>query len=1072
MINKIAMFIVAVLLTGTGYAQAQTRTITGTVYGDETSVELAGASVALKDGKAATSTNEDGTFSIEVPISQTITINVSYTGFLDKQVIIKPTDKHIFVRLTTDNKMLGDVVVTVGYAKVKRANVLGSVATIKAEDIQDLPVANLATALVGRIPGVSINQTSGKPGSTTNLTIRNPVSFSGSANGGSVDPLYIIDGFQLTKEDFDNLDATLVESITFLKDAAASIYGSRGANGVVLVATKRGRPGKPKISYTSNIGISSAIKFPEMLSSFEHASLLNSKFDSWTGKGFKLMNPDQYYTQEELEYLKTHDYNRIDEVWQNSHLNRQTINISGGSDKITFFGGANYYKENGNLSDLFAKKFGLRFGATAKITTGLSATVSLATDYSQLNRPAPKGPLGNNVTEQGDQLNGTMSSLLLAPHWLPLTYNGLAVGNANVWSPLELQNSNSYSRSRSQGVTLNASLEYKVPKIEGLTARVSYGLSSRNTYGKEYYVPYNLNDFALLGEHGKQPAGGSGPDIIQYPALTYQNFGFNVQNVIFSDSSVPKLIENGNFISQSHGSSTNYQLNETVSYARKFNKHDISILVGAEQSESSGEDFKIQQPEVQVPGIDELYAFSSDRSLATISGASSEAGRMSYFSRLNYNYFDRYLLEATFRADASPNFPPSTRWGYFPSVAVGWVVSEENFFRKHVAFINNLKFRYQVGLTGNDNTSNYQYKESYGIANGYLFGSTLAGGLSVRGNRSTPNPIISWEKALYRNFGMDGNMMNRKINFSVDIYNRRNYDMLNTPTSTLPTTSGAVVSDINYGELKSWGTEASIGYSGSFTPKFKFNLTTNFGWSDNKVIKKFTGTADTGYKNQVGRRTDSGIEGYVATGIIRNQGELDAFNKTHPNYKIGTDTLRLGYMTFQDLNGDGIINDGDKSRLVSRAGSRMGVAFIIGLTYGDFKLSTNIAYSIGGQVAYDKTVRTPPTEGAGSLSIWNDSWTAQNPNAKYPAINSPLVTEVYDMWIVSATNMRVNNMTLSYSLPVKIAQKLRLPQFRAYITGTNMWDIINNRPYKYSATNVAVDYPALRTYTFAISINL
>lgn len=1066
--RKILFLFFAIVFMGFTYAQGQTKAITGKVYGEDDGLELIGASITLKGGKAATLTNDEGKFTISVPQNQDFILIVSYLGYNTKEVAVKSTAKEIFVRLSPDAKMLGEVTVNVGYAQVKRANVLGSVVTVKGSEIEDLPVANLATALIGLVPGVGISQSSGKPGSTTNLRIRNPVSFSSTANGGSVDPLYIIDGFQLTKEDFDNLDASQVESITFLKDAAASIYGSRGANGVVLVTTKKGKSGKPKINYTSNYGLSAAIRFPEMLSSFDHATLLNNKFDSYAVGGLNLMNPAQYYTAEELEYLKTHSYNRVDELWKSSHLNRQTINISGGSDKITFFGGANYYSEDGNLSDLYAKKYGLRFGSTAKITEDLSASISLSTDNSQMNRPAPKGPLGNNVTEQGDQLNGTMSSLLLTPSWVPLTYNGLAVGSPSVWSPLELQNSGSYSRSRSQGITMNASLDYKFPQIKGLTARVQYGRSTRNTYGKEYYVPYNLNDFVLSGNHGTQPAGGTGPVPFKY----WSNYSLITQNVMFTDASTPKLIQNGNFISQSHSSGSNYQLNESLSFARTFKKHEINIFVAAEQSEASGEDFKIVQPNVQVYGIDELYAFSADRSLSTISGNSNESGRMSYLGRLNYNFNNRYLLESTFRADASPNFPPSTRWGYFPSVALGWVVSEEEFFKNHVPFINNLKFRYQIGLTGNDNTSNYQYKESYDVAQGYLFGSALAGGLALRGNRTSPNPNISWEKALYKNFGIDGNMFNSKINFGLDIYNRLNSDMLNTPTSTLPTTSGAVVSDMNYGKLKSWGTEASIGYNGNVGKKFKYNLTTNFGWSDNKVLQKFYGTADTAYRYPIGRRTDSGIEGYVSTGMIRTAADLKAFNDANPGYKVSGDTLRLGYMTFKDINGDGIITDADKTRLVTRSGNKFGVGFIIGASYGDFKLSTNISCSLGGKVEYDKTARTPPNESTGALAIWKDSWTPNNPNARYPAINSKLSTEVFDLWIVNATTMRVNNMTLSYSLPLALSEKLHIPQFRAYITGTNMWDIINHRPYKYSANNVAVDYPSLRTYTFALNITL
>ncbi|WP_276484243.1 SusC/RagA family TonB-linked outer membrane protein [Paraflavitalea pollutisoli] len=1035
-------------------ALAQERTLTGTVVSDDGN-PLPGVSVTVKGATKSVTTDAEGKFTITVPGNDAI-LSVSYIGYLGKD-IAAGSNGAIKVTLFKADKAMEDVVV-VGYGTQKKSNVLGSVATVQAKDIEDLPVANLSTALKNRVPGVSVAQTSGKPGSTTQINIRQATSFVGA--GGQTGPLFVIDGFvEMNKDDptgkvsFENLDASQIESITFLKDAAATIYGARGANGVVLVTTKRGKPGKPKISYTGSAGVSSISKKPEFLNAYDHAVLLNQVNKKVPGN----IKPADLYSNEELDYLKTHNYNWFDETWQDSWLQRHTLNVSGGTDKITYFAGANYYDETGNLRDLYSKKFGLRLGANAKIGDNLTADVSISTDNTDMNRPAPKG---TTTAEQTDQMNATVGSLLRMPQWIPMFIDGRPVfSTVPNWHPFELQNSGSYARTQSQGYSVNAALTYVVPAVKGLSFRVQYGRNTRNNFGKQYYATYNLYDFVRQGPSDRTSA---------------------TQNVIFTNQLAPtqgvRSIKNGNSIQESSDMSTNWQLNESVTYARDFGDHSINILLSAEQNQTEGDAFNVSKEVQVIPGIDQLWGFSNDNNVNNLTsvGQSSYGGRVSYLGRLSYNYKSRYLLEFAFRNDASPNFAPEHQWGFFPSGSVGWRLSEENFFRDNVSFIDELKVRVNVGLTGNDAVGTFRWTERFTPTNGAIFG-TSPGRTSGLNNTDIPNPNITWEKSLYKSVGIDGAFWRRKMNFSLDFYHRNTYDMLEAPTATMPNTFGINIAQVNHGEMNAWGVEAMIGYTGSINRDLKFNLGLNFGWADNKVLNKyFNAGTDTGYKNPIGVRTDRGLEGYIAKGIARTQQDVDdwykAFGGVKKNY-FG-DTLRVGYLIFEDINGDGLIDDKDLGRIANRANPLFGLGFNLGVSWKGLKLSTNISLSVGGKTYWRKNDLTPPTRDISALSLWKDSWTEQNPNARYPVTYSPQVNTASTFWMVNATTLRVNNLTLAYVVPKSFSDKFRLPEVRAYVTGVNLWNIINPTPYKDEATNDITDYPILRSWTFGLNISL
>jgi len=402
-------------------------------------------------------------------------------------------------------------------------------------------------------------------------------------------------------------------------------------------------------------------------------------------------------------------------------------------------------------------------------------------------------------------------------------------------------------------------------------------------------------------------------------------------------------------------------------------------------------------------------------------------------------------------------------------VAIGWKISQEKFFHDNIRFVNDLKIRFQVGLTGNDAVKNYQYRERFTQTTGMLFGNTMTSGLN---NNDIPNSSITWEKALYKNLGFDGSFFDRRFDFAIDLYHRYNYDMLMQPTSTVPTSFGGGISDQNYGRLKSYGIEAALTYNGTVGKEFKYFTSVNFGISDNKVIRKYYGAGDTAWRNPIGRRTDNGLEGYKSVGILRTQADVDALLVKNPNWTIDGEKPIPGYMNYEDINGDGKIDENDKTRIAPRGSNLFGLGFNLGASWKSFKFSVNMSLQVGGYAVYDKTARTPATENQRSLAFWQDSWSPENPNAKYPLINAPLIKEISNFWMVKATTMRVNNMTLSYGLPQGLSSRWKIPELRVFAAGTNLWSIINHQSYKDPATNLAVDYPALRTYTFGLNVSL
>jgi len=1041
-LRKFSLFLL-LMLGASSILFAQDRKVTGKVTEADGS-PIPGVNVALRGVPSNVSTNADGVYTIQIKSDMDVLV-FSYIGFVRQQIIVGSRAK-IDVTMASETNMLNDVVV-VGYGTKKKTEVLGSIATITGEEIQDIPAPNLAGAMRNRIAGVGVSQVSGRPGAPITFNIRNAtVSETASSVGLTAEPLYIVDGITVTREAFDNVDPSMVDNMSFLKDASAAIYGAAGAKGVVLVTTKRGKAGKPTITYNGYVGVSDASRAPEMLSAYDHALLLN---DGYRQSGAALSN---FFLPEDLEILKNTNYKSwYDEIWQAATTQRHNINITGGSEKITFFAGGSYQNEDANFIGMNFDKYSFRSGVVATLAHGLKADVNFNVDWN----------IRNAQHNLSDQDNNFIERIITVPQWVPNSIDGKYVNFNNAVNPLALLNSGYSDSRKSKGYRINASLTYQPEMLKGFTARFQISQGSNSTNSRTYIPPYQTYNFAKIGNNGQ----------------IYTNQLAAVSPVVEQVSSAnqrsnPGLAENNS-----------YQAFATLQYGKTFGKHTFDVLAGGEQTESNSETLSVYWSNQLIPGGEDYWAFDVN-TLTRQNTNRNQSVKRSVFGRASYDFDKKYLMEFVIRSDASSNFAPGNRWGVSPSLGLGWVVSQEKFFKdlKFLGFVNFLKVKANYGITGDDRVNERLWQARYTIDtnNGYIYGNTNANGLNPS---LVPNPDITWEKKRTLNIGIEASLFNNKIDFGVEVFQNRNYDAFDKGGNNLyPLYAGFTAPVINYRETYNWGSEFTVGYKAKLARDLNMNASVNFAYGNSVNTQLIYAPGD--LVNNVApdwpitfgvdpRKYNSSNIGLKTIGMFRTQGDVDAWMAKYPNYRLYTQVPQAGWLYFEDTNGDGVITDNDMQPLYDTTNSWFGGGFNLNFTYKAFALSTNVNARFGGKVFYDSRARNTPTLTRNVVSIWKDRWTQENPmEGKYPRFDDPSITKNSDFWAVDGTTIRINTMTLSYKAPTKLVNKLGLTGARIMLTGNNLWTLVNPLDYKDPYSSTVYDYPILRTISLGLNINL
>ena len=962
------------------------------------------------------------------------------------------------ILLDDDVASINEVVV-VGYGTQKKISLTGAVATVDMKTIQDLPVGSLSAALVSQMPGVGVSGGTSRPGDNAQITVRNPIIL--SKDGGTLRPLYVIDNVVRTEEDFNLLDVSEVEAISVLKDAAAAIYGARANQGVVVLTTKRGKAGAPKFSYSTSYGTSDAAMLPNMMNGYQLATYVND----YNFAGGKPATDASIYTPDELEYFKTNSFNWLKAAWKPSTVARHALNVSGGNDRATYFAGLSYNEQNANFDNINANKWTFRASADIKVTKNLKAGLSIAGDLYQKKMYFLKQ--GSESPEKD------MQSLLYTAPFKPAYVDGLptlttaSTGSSNEnFHFFEAQRSSNYTTTRNTGLNVTANLEYDVPFIKGLKARVLYNKTMDNGFGKQYGTKYNVYTFNMTGTNKHIYGGG-------VKSMVSLNNGDRVRiNPTYTDA---------------------YQLNGYLNYDRTFGKHSISAIAFFEQSETYSDGTAAMIEGIIAGGLDNM-GFGTGAN--TVSETESEAGTLSFAGRVNYGYANKYLLELAIRRDASTNFAPDKRWGTFPSLSAGWVLSEEPFFRNSVRFIDFLKIRASVGMLGGDATRAYNWISSYSIAQtgkGPVFGGNSDRTIVFSTKNAMANPNARWDDNTKYNFGIDAQLLNNRLSVGFDAFYDHRYNMLTALTSSVPLVIGATLPSENYSSVDGFGTEFSLGWTNRITKDWSYRINGFLSWSDNKQIlvdvdKGFIGT----YRDPNGNSTDMGVLGYRYVGMLRTQADVDALLAKYPNYTIEGTAPKPGMLYYQDVRGvktinpdgsitygapDGKITEEDKEWLTRKKDNHYGFGLNFTTTYKRLTVSFVMGGSFGGQALIESTARGWNTS-AQVTAITNvpqfltDHWTPENPTATYGSPYYRGQNQVdSDFWFKNAFTAAVRNVNISYDLPQPLTQRVGMTSARLFLVATNPLNLYN--PYSYKTYSGSYDaYPVLRSFSVGLNIGL
>jgi TonB-linked SusC/RagA family outer membrane protein len=1070
------------------FSMLSQNTLEGTVLDKETGEVISGVDVFVQGAENAFSTDDDGKFQLE-NIKKGDKIEFSYSGFRNslvevngevtvsfvaykKYVLNYNLQKSVTIYLEHGETQLEEVVIQVGYGKQKKTDVTGAIQTIKMDEIEDLPVGNLATALVGRVLGVSVSGGTTRPGSKGVLEIRNPLTL--SKDGGNTQPLYVIDGVLQTTADgnndstfFNNLDASEVESISFLKDASAAIYGARSAQGVVLIKTKRGKIGKAKFNYSGSYGVNDETYRTKMLNAYQFARYYNI-MNGPNGNNQLPNDPVYNFSQDELNYFKTLHFNPLNDEWSSASNQRHTLNLSGGNDDATYFAGISYFTQGGNLSNLDYDKWSFRANTDINLTNNIKGGLQLSGYYTDQSKTFSK--VG------GENEENDYRRLLNASPFIPQYINGVPVQRLNTSAESqyhfgEINRLGNIATGVDNSTTINMYLQYQVPFVKGLEVKGAYARAMGNSRVSQIGTKFTIVQFQGVGDNGH---------------IYYENDVNNVNTVIKANT-----YDNGNrlFYSNIHSLSEQYNLNLT--YNKNFGLNTISSLFAIEKAdtESSQEDVWKEDPLLSTNG-----QFNS--AFGTIDGrtSASESGSLAYIGRINYSYDEKYLAEFLFRSDASTKFAPANYWGNFYSLSGGWIVSKEDFFKS--SFFDYLKLRASVGLLGKDDTRAWLWRQRFTYQNGkgVVFGGNSESSTGIK-MEASPNVEATWSDELKTNFGVEARFLNNRFSFNAESFYNMGTNILLERTGNVPFTVGGSVASENYGEVDFFGFEMALGWNDKIGDKFRYGINVNFDWSDNRMIKGNFNDADVlkPWNPKPGQSTDNGVWGYDYLGMFKTQADVDnyvsQYNITQV-FGVSAANLRPGTLYYRDVRGaylgngefaapDGIINENDQIKLAQKRFSKYRMGTTLKLVYKDFSLNTVVTASFGsGWSEVDsqtrKIMKTKINDGIDNRpSIWNNIYDpVLNPNGTMP---NPFFSTINldptsGFWERNSFRLQMRNISLNYTLPEKYIKYLKISSCRLNVMALNPFNLYN--PFGYKNPIGAYDvYPELKTISLGFNVS-
>jgi len=988
--------------------------VKGTVV-DNSGAPIPGVTISVQGTTIGTATDLDGAYSLSVPGGSTLVF--SFIGFISQHVPLE-NKSEINIVLLEDMTSLDEVVV-VGYGTQKRVNMTGSVATISGNELQHVPTNNLTNAIGGRMPGVIAVNGNGRPGSGSSLQIR------GSSTLNNNSPLIVVDGI-VRSDGFGNIDPNEVENISILKDAsAAAVYGARAANGVILITTKRGKTGKPTISYSGMMGIQQPTQYPKLMSSYEYASIRNQALRN---QGYDPANPTQsglFYQDEDLERFKPGITDWYQETFKKKSVqSHHNLSVNGGTENIKYFTSLGYLDQDGMYDNINFKRYNLRANIDTKINDNLNVGVNIEGRQELSGTP-------------GWDANTLFNLVVRSSPLKPAYHSSGRPFNTTGEHPVEMIYSSGYSNNKYNIFQGTLFFDQKLPFItEGLSVRGTGSYYSEQLFNKTFFTPYEMYDEDAEG---------------------------NIINT--------KIVGGETSLSQQFQEINNITLNLSLNYSRSFENHELSGLLLYEQYGSKGNTFTARKQNFATNAKDEFFASGPANQTINGSGILNDA-RRSLVGRLNYSYDSKYLFEGTFRYDGSYRFPAEERFGIFPAASVGWRISEESFFQNSEAlhFINSFKIRASKGLIGNDRVNAFQFVDAFGITAG---SGPIVGGqaLPYVSYGVYPNPNITWEKQNNNNIGFDALFLEGKLELEFDYFYRVTKDILWSRERSVPGTFGRALPNENYAEVESKGFEFSLTHQNN-VKDFNYNLRLIGSFASNEVTQIDDPANALDFQTQLGRPMGFRV-GYHSLGLFQSQEEAKNWMG---GYQFGQESL-AGDIKYADLDNDGQISFQDQ-KILSHYGSTPRIMF--GLSGGFSWKGFDLNYLIQGAGQ-----RTLLMSGSGRIMFRNggsnnnfsylaDSWSPENKDAEYPLawVDSRAMNDRNsEIWLKKAGYARLKSLDLGYTINSNWLNQRSIQGMRIYVSGLNLFTWSQIKEFDPEAETGTGDYyPQQRNISLGLNL--
>lgn len=1016
--NLFRMLTLSLFVLCTTVVFAQQKPIKGTVV-DATGEPLIGVNVSVKGTTIGIITDIDGKYTLEVPTNATLVF--SYIGYRTQELPVgNQTTINITMQEDTQNI---DEVVVVGYGVQKKETVTGSISTLKGDDLVKSPVANLSNAIAGKMSGVVTYQRSGEPG-YDGATIR----IRGSNTLGNNDPLIVIDGVAARAGGLERLDPNEIETMSVLKDASAAIYGARAANGVILITTKKGRQGKkPEFTYSFNQGWSKPTNLPEMCDAVQYSELVNELYmnkamlNPAKNNGQTMGDYTLFRTPEEIElyrngsdpwrYPNTDWYAATFKNWSPQRVHNASL--EGGSDKYQYFVNFGhkftdglYHKSANNY-----KQFNLRMNVDAQFNDYIKVGAQLMGRQENRNFPSQGA---------GDLLWFTSRGRPTDHAYWP---NGLP-GPAQEYGRnpvVACTDETGYTHDKRYYIQSNAKVEITQPWIEGLklTASVSYDKYLKQS--KTWFQPWTLYDWDGVS----YDADGKTPKLT--PMLSYPSH------------EDPDL-------SMESTDQTNTVLSGILTYDRNFGDHGVNFLVGMERDWSNAESFNAYRRYFLSNALHHFNAGGDKEKNAKSDGANWERARMNYFGRMAYNYKEKYLAEFVWRYDGSYMFAEGNRFGFFPGVLLGYRISEEDFWKENLSFIDYFKVRASWGQMGNDQVyfdgslREYQFSPTYYYEWGMIIDNKDEKGLRIS---RFPNPNITWERANNFNVGIETRTFDNRLYLEADYFYNKRSNILWRRNASIPSTSGLTLPAENIGKVDNTGFDFKVEWSDNIGKDWRYSISATGGYAKNTIKFWDEAPGSPEWQKSTGHPMNTGLY-YEYDGVFKDWDEINN-TANRPNYDgITKDAdLRPGDMKFKDLDGDGKITPDDRYRSDRTNEPKWTYGITGNLQWKNFDLSVLFQ---GAADSWTKVYWEAGDIGNYPKYVYDKHWSIENPSSLYPRVNERSAyywdgtaagNNTY--WMVNTNYIRLKNLELGWTLPKAwLAQTKLISYARIYVNGVNL----------------------------------